>query len=117
MTHLGLTVSDIGERLRWPDFRDFIAHLPPSGQSALYRARLPQSWWWTPELDFLGAVLTAIQWGNWQRGGGKGDKPKPVSRPKEKPQKTTGPTTPEGLSRRREAMSRRIRTEVDDAGN
>lgn len=60
-----------------------MTHLPPSGDSALYRALYPKSWWWTPVFDFLAAILNALQWGNWQRGGGKGDKPKPIKRPKD----------------------------------
>jgi len=79
MTMTGYTLDDVGERLSWNDLRDFVTHLPPTSASAFYRKTHPQSWWWTPELDFLGAVLTATQWGNWQRGGGKGDKPKPTS--------------------------------------
>ena len=43
----------------------------------------PKSWWWQPDMDFLAAILNALQWGNWQRGGGKGDKPKPVKRPRD----------------------------------
>lgn len=80
-----MRLDDIGELFTWLDLRDFVNHLPPSGDSALYRSRYPQSWWWNPSFDFLSAVLNAVQWGNWQRGGGKGDKPKPVKRPKEMP--------------------------------
>ena len=85
MTKLGVRVDDIGPDFTWNDLRDFVSHLPPSGESALFRVQHPKSWWWTPEIEFIAAVLTATQWGNWQRGGGKGDKPKPVKRPKEKP--------------------------------
>jgi hypothetical protein len=85
MTKLGVTVSDIGPGFPWTDFRDFVSNLPPSGESALYRAQNPKSWWWTPDMDFTAAVLVSLQWANWQRGGGRGEKPKPVKRPKEKP--------------------------------
>ena len=83
MTRVGLRLTDIGEVLPWTDVRDFITHLPPTADCATYRARFPKSWWWQPDHDFLAAVLNAVQWSNWQRGGGKGDKPKPVKRPKE----------------------------------
>jgi len=85
MTKLGIRIADIGPDFTWPDLRDFVSHLPPSGDSALFRAQHPKSWWWTPDIEFTAAVLTATQWGNWQRGGGRGDKPKPVKRPREKP--------------------------------
>ncbi len=36
---------------------------------------------WSTEALLLRQVLYAIQGGNWQRGGGKGKKPKPVDLP------------------------------------
>jgi len=106
MTKTGWRLSDIGDDFTWCDLRDFITNLPPTADSAFYRIQHPQSWWWTPEIDFLGAVLTAIQWGNWQRGGGKGDKPQPVKRPTEKPKSVKGsvPTSGAELSARKEAF-------------
>jgi hypothetical protein len=56
-------------------------------------------------MDFLSAMLVTGQWGNWQRGGGKGDKPKPVQRPKESPR--NGPKTAEDLEARKNAMKRK----------
>jgi hypothetical protein len=47
----------------------------------LFRAQHPQSWWWTPETDFLALILQAVQGANWQRGGGKGRPPERVKRP------------------------------------
>jgi hypothetical protein len=58
-----------------------IENLPPTAQSAYFRARHPGSWWWTPDTDFFAAILAAIQAGNWQRGGGKGPQPEPIKRP------------------------------------
>ncbi len=104
--------------LPWPVLRDFLSNLPPTGDSAVFRAQHPQSWWWTPELDFLGAVLTAVQWGNWQRAGGKGDKPKPIKRPKEKPRKRVETTiTADELKTRRQALNERVTGKVDDGGH
>jgi len=115
MTKLGLRVCDIGEAFTWNDFRDFLTHLPPSADSALYRDQHPQSWWWTPDHDFLAAVLTSLQWANWQRGGGRGDKPTPVKRPLEKPKQADGavPKTSEELAARKNALKRRIERTVD----
>lgn len=110
MTKAGLRVTDIGEGFTWNDFRDFVTNLPPSGESALYRVQHPQSWWWTAELDFMGAVLTAIQWGNWQRAGGKGDKPRQPQRPLDKPAASAGavPRTAEDLAARKKAMKQKM---------
>ena len=106
MTMTPYRLADIGEAFTWCDLRDFIVNLPPTQASALYRIRHPQSWWWTPEIDFLGAVMTAIQWGNWQRGGGRGDKPQPIRRPVDKPKPVEGvvPTSAEDLLARKEAL-------------
>lgn len=109
MTRLGVTLSDIGPGLSWPDFRDFVTNLPPTADSALYRARMPESWWWTPELDFLGAVVNAVQWGNWQRGGGRGDKPKQPTRPMERPTRVQAdPVTPDELKARKQALKEQM---------
>ena len=99
----GYTLDDVGERLSWNDLKDFVTHLPPTSASAFYRHTYPQSWWWTPELDFLGAVVNAVQWGNWQRGGGKGDKPRRVTKPADKPLAAPGtaPTSAEDLKARK----------------
>jgi hypothetical protein len=109
MTKTGYRITDIGPDLTWCDLRDFIIHLPPSKESAFFRSQHPESWWWTPELDFLGALLTAMQWGNWQRGGGKGDKPKPVKRPVDKPRAADGavPKSSAELTARKKALIER----------
>ena len=85
--------------------RDFIANLPPVPECALYRAQYPNSWWWTPDMDFLSAILATGQWANWQRGGGKGDKPKPIKRPKEDPKRA--PKTSDDLQARKNAVKQR----------
>jgi hypothetical protein len=99
----GYTLNDLGETLSWGDLKDFVNHLPPSPSSAFYRHSFPESWWWTPELDFLSAVVTAVQWGNWQRGGGKGDKPRRVTKPVDKPRSAPGtaPTSADDLKARK----------------
>ena len=106
MTMTGYTLNDLGERLSWNDLRDFITHLPPTPGSAFYRKTHPQAGGWTPESDFLGAVLAAVQWGNWQRGGGKGDKPKQLKRPADKPTASPGasPTSAKELKSRKEKL-------------
>lgn len=78
----GFTRGDIGVRLSWGDFKDFVQHLPPTGDSAYYRALKPRSWWVTPEYVATKENTYAVELGNWQRGGGqKGGKPKPPEIP------------------------------------
>lgn len=111
MTLTGHTLDDIGHSLTWTDIRDFITWLPQD--SAVYRHKFPESWWWTPQLDFLGAVLNAIQWGNWQRGGGKGEKPKPVKRPAAKKQSKNGPKSAKELKERKAVMQTIMERQAD----
>ena len=49
----------------------------------MYRARFPKSHTWTPDTELMSAILYVLQWANWQRGGGKGDKPELVERPED----------------------------------
>ena len=95
----------MGEDFTWLDLRDFLNHLPPTSDSAVYRARYPNSWWWSPDFDLLAAMLNTLQWANWQRGGGRGDKPKVVKRPKEQPKK--GPTSVDELDERKKVVQKR----------
>ena len=48
----------------------------------------------------MASILLALQGANWQRGGGKGEKPKRLERPKETPS-TAGVRTPEDLAARK----------------
>lgn len=105
MTMVGVRLSDIGERFSWVDVRDFVSNLPPTPDSAVYRARYPQSWWWQPEFDFYSAIVHALQGGNWQRGGGRGDYPKPIRRPKE--QSRSDPKSASDLEKRKAVMKRK----------
>lgn len=95
----------------WADLRDFIKFLPPNAESAVFRSSYPKSYWWTADHDFLSAILNALQWSNWQRGGGKGDKPKPVKRPKEDPKQ--GPKSLDELEARKQAVKKRRKAVAD----
>ena len=44
---------------------------------------------WTLDQYLLAGIFDATQWGNYQRGGGKGRKPKPIPRPGERPTQET----------------------------
>lgn len=92
------------------DVRDFIQHLPPDGQSAIFREQHPKSWWWTAEIDFLAAILHTVQLANWQRSG-KGQQPKPIKRPEDRPTGRRGgtfePQSAADLAERRKQMRER----------
>jgi hypothetical protein len=87
LQHIGKSVWDVGRTFGWSDFKDFVEWLPPTGDSALFRARNPQSWWVTPEVRSLTAVIHVLSLANWQRAGGKkaGPAPKPMNLPEDKP--------------------------------
>jgi hypothetical protein len=78
--------------------------LPPTADSAYFRALHPKSWWWTPQTDFLAEILAAVQGGNWQRGGGKGPQPQPVKRPADDTKPEPALPTTEQLTSQREAL-------------
>ena len=69
----GLRLTDLGRRCTWGEFRAFIAWLPP--EAALWRSLdSPRQWGWPEHL--AAASAHALAMGNWQRGGGKGQRPK-----------------------------------------
>jgi hypothetical protein len=70
LLYRGFRLADIGtERLSWHELDVFLSHLPPTADSALYRARYPRSWHWTPDTELLALVVHAAQGANWQRAG------------------------------------------------
>ena len=70
----------------------------------MYRARKPQSWWVTPDLQILAGILYALEGANWQRGGGKGDKPRPMKFPEDRKAPLKDSTE---LARRRAMLKRK----------
>ena len=57
-----------------------VAHLP--SDAATWVDVHGQHAAWSVTDDLLAAVLTALQGANWQRSGGKGQRPTPVTRPR-----------------------------------
>jgi len=76
---LGVYLRHVGtQRFGWDDFAIWVKFMPTSSQ--LYQAvHGPQ---WSPELHMLANIFDTLASGNWQRGGGKGPRPKPVKRPR-----------------------------------
>ena len=82
MAH-GWARSDVGRRITWKEFYHWLVWLPPTKDSAYFRAKKPNSWWVTAELQIMAGVLNALEGANWQRGGGQGKAPTPVKFPED----------------------------------
>lgn len=77
--------------MSWHEFGVWLKHLPASSESAYYRARYPESWHWSTEMDLLSLILHAVQGANWQRAGSKGEPPALIERPTDGEAPTTQP--------------------------
>ena len=77
---LGLDLNDVGSRhLDWRRLRAVVTYLPAT--SALGRSVHGDAASWSTTDYLLAAAADALAAGNWQRGGGKGRRPKPIPRP------------------------------------
>lgn len=73
--------ADLGTmRLTWRRLGILVNNLPH--ESATLRAMHGHAADWSVTDYLLAGVIDVLQGGNWQRGGGKGRKPKPIERPK-----------------------------------
>lgn len=87
----GLRLSWLGTtRLGWDDFAVFVRFLPRTSQTA----QAAHGSDWSAELHMLANVVDLLAWSNWQRGGGRGPKPKPLKRPRDKSSQTFGKPVP-----------------------
>lgn len=85
---LGLRIESLGTpRLSWRDLWVIVRQAPRT--SALARSIHGSRAAWSQDTYILADLFDAIQGGNWQRGGGKGSRPKPFPRPKRDDDKTT----------------------------
>lgn len=57
----------------------------------------------------MASMLVVLQGANWQRGGGKGDKPKRIERPKETPKMAASMTAQDLESRKQKLRQERER--------
>lgn len=77
---LGLRLRHAGtEALTWGDLRDFITYGRQDTALALERDGAAVLWTVTDHL--IAVAVDALHNANWQRGGGKGLRPKPIPRP------------------------------------
>lgn len=66
-------------KLTWRRFKVLYSRLPQNSQTSIAingRAAL-----WTDVEELLASICEVLAWANWQRGGGKGAKPKSIDRP------------------------------------
>lgn len=66
-------------RCSWRHLGVLIRWLPPG--SALHREMDPEGWGWDADTYLLANLIDIEQSALWQRGGGKGQRPKPFWRP------------------------------------
>lgn len=80
---LGLDLHDVGtDRFDWRRLLAVVTNLPRT--SALARSVHGEAVEWDTTEHLLAAAVDALNAANWQRGGGKGRRPKPVPRPGDK---------------------------------
>jgi hypothetical protein len=65
--------------MTWRQLRSYLSHLPRD--SALARKLLGDDAPWGLNEQLAAMTIDVLRQGNWQRGGGKGRKPKPLPRP------------------------------------
>lgn len=106
-----LRLADIGTAVSFGEVRAFLSHLPP--EAALWRSLgSPRQWGWNELL--LAAIEHRLSSGNWQRGGGKGRRPKPIPAPGTSPAKTVTTGTAVPMSRMRRLLDEWTGREVTD---
>lgn len=77
LMRVGRSIHQAGSpALSWLEVRAFIKHAPPS--SALRAVTDPLAEFASPTAMMSALALDALHGANWQRGGGKGARPKPV---------------------------------------
>lgn len=75
-----MPLTALGTRqLTWRKFLNLVTYLPLD--AAYVHGRVGERLAWSPEAYLLADVVDVLQAGNWQRGGGKGPRPKPLHRP------------------------------------
>ncbi|GAA2618732.1 hypothetical protein SMC26_40290 [Actinomadura fulvescens] len=65
--------------ITWRQLRVFLEHVPLD--SATARSVHGEAAVWGMPEQLLAAVVDVLNWANYQRGGGKGNRPRPVKRP------------------------------------
>jgi hypothetical protein len=80
LMRIGLRLRYLGtEALSWGDLHDYVRY--GNADTALALARHGTAVLWKITDHLLAVVADALHNANWQRGGGKGTRPKPIQRP------------------------------------
>lgn len=77
----GWTLDDVPGRLNWRALNRFVRQSAKQPGSAFARELAGDDAGWGMTEMLLASILDGVAAGNWQRGGGKGPRPKPVPRP------------------------------------
>lgn len=101
--------------MSWVELRSFVNHLGRA--SAFYRARHPKSWWYTPEVAVMEKIAYLLACANWQRSGGKGERPKPPTPPVDRDPTITSKDEVAARKRRQGEHMRKRRAEIAAAEN
>jgi hypothetical protein len=98
---------DIGtERLSWHELGVLTRHSGPD--TSFYRHVNKKSWDWNANTEFLSAILYVLQWANWQRAGGEGEKPQLIKRPGATVMRDTRPIEERRRAQQDELARRRV---------
>lgn len=74
---LGRSIHDLGSpALSWIELRAMVRHAPPD--AAFRQVADPLAAYHTAEARLLSLTVDTLAGANWQRGGGKGPRPKPL---------------------------------------
>jgi hypothetical protein len=79
----GFTLKDLGKRVTWRAVLAFVKRAPQD--SAVYREMVGEDAVWTLEAQLMALAVDVLNIANFQRGSGKGTKPKPLERPGVRP--------------------------------
>lgn len=85
---LGLRLRNVGtEPFTWGDLHDYVRY--GNADTALALERYGPAVVWSLTDHLLATAVDALHSANWQRGGGKGSRPKPIERPGAEPTSET----------------------------
>lgn len=83
---VGRSLDDLGVTFSWTDFAAFVKFALPTSQLAISTVGYEP---WLRSEVLLATLIDTVRAGNWQRGGGKGPRPKPIKIPGYGPKERT----------------------------
>lgn len=116
----GRSIHDLGTiGLSWIELGAFVEHAPPG--AAIRMLNDPLSAFRSPEGQLLSTAVDTLAGANWQRGGGKGPRPKPLMQRIQEEidrarQDAAAPSSMEHMSAIRDELAARRRQAIDATG-